>query len=257
MDPLLPSLGTAALTTFLLVLARTTAWVLSAPVLSARGVASPGRLALSLALSIFLTPLLQDQELPTTLTAFAAAALAQVGIGLALGLLTSLLFAAFEVAGTLADLSSGFSFASIVDPLSGQPAAAFSRLFAMTFGAVLFASGAYTTVLQGLVHSFRALPLARLPQLSDDAPAVLGSAVTHVMASAISVGAPLLGVLFLTDVALSMASRFVPSANALATALPVKTLVALTAGGAALALLPGHVAGLVEPASTLPYEVLR
>ena len=63
--------------------------------------------------------------------------------------------------------------------------------------------------------------------------------------------------LFLTDVALSMASRFVPQANALAMALPVKTLVALTAAGATLALLPGHAAALLEPAVRLPFEVLR
>lgn len=253
----LPGLDLTTLTTFLLVLTRTSTWVLTAPVLSAKGVAGPARLAVAVALSLFLTPLLRDDAQPLALTGFLAAAVAQIAIGLALGFLTGLLFAAFEVAGTLADLSSGFSYATIVDPLSGQPAAAFSRLWTMAFSAVLFASGAYQTVLVGLVHSFRALPLTTLPSLSGDAAAVLGSAATQVMASAISVGAPLLGVLFLTDVALSVASRFVPQSNALAVALPVKTLVALVAAGAALALLPGHVLDLLEPASRLPYEVLR
>ena len=253
----LPAIDQLTLTTFLLVLTRTSTWVLTAPVVSARGVASPARLAAAVALAAFVTPLVREDAQPLGAAGFAAAALAQVAVGLALGFLTGLLFSAFEVAGTLADLSSGFSFASIVDPLSGQPAAAFSRLFAMAFSAVLFASGAYQTVLMGLVHSFRAIPLTHLPSLSDNAAAVLGSAVTHVLASAVSVGAPLLGVMFLTDVALSMASRFVPQANALAMAMPVKTLVALSAAGAALALLPGHVAGLLEPAVTLPYEVLR
>ena len=254
---LLPGLSAATLTTFLLVLVRTSSWVLTAPGLSARGVGGTGRLALAAGLSVFLTPLVQAGTPPLTLPGFAAAALAQVAIGLALGVLTGLLFAAFEVAGTLADLSSGFSFASIVDPLSGQPAAAFSRLFAMAFIAVLFASDAYQTILQGFVHSFQALPLTSLPSLSEGTPAALGHAATAILAAALQVGAPLLGVLFLTDVALSMASRFVPQANALAMAMPVKTLVALTAAGATLALLPGHAAGLLEPAVRLPFEVLR
>ncbi len=55
------------------------------------------------------------------------------------------------------------------------------------------------------------------------------------MASALQIAAPLLGVLFLTDVALGLATRFVPQANALSLALPVKTLVALVAAGATLA----------------------
>lgn len=253
----MPGLSAATLTTFLLVLARTSSWVLTAPGLSARGVGGTGRLGLATALSVFLTPLVQDGTPAPGLAAFAAAALAQVAIGLALGFLTGLLFAAFEVAGTLADLSSGFSFASIVDPLSGQPAAAFSRLFAMAFIGLLFASDAYQTILQGFVHSFRAFPLTALPSLADGAAATLGHAVTAILAAALQVGAPLLGVLFLTDVALSMASRFVPQANALAMALPVKTLVALTAAGATLALLPGHAGALLEPAVRLPFEVLR
>jgi len=256
-ETLLPGLTSATVTTFLLVLARTGSWVVTAPVLSAKGVAGISRISLAVALSLFLTPLVQAGGVPQDLPGFAATALAQVAIGVALGFLTGLLFAAFEVAGTLADLASGFSYASIVDPLSGQPAAAFSRLFAMAFSAVLFATGAYQTVLTGFTGSFRALPLGHLPHLSEGAGAALGHAATQVVASGIQVAAPMLGVLFLTDVALSLGSRFVPSANAMATALPVKTLVALTVAGATLALLPGHAAGLLGPATSLPYEVLR
>ena len=253
----LPGLDEATLTTFLLVLARTTAWVLTAPVLSGRGIAGVGRLGLAGGLSVFLTPVVQTEAVPQGLAAFCTAVFAQVGVGLALGFLTALLFAAFETAGTLADLSSGFSYASIVDPLSGQPAAAFSRLFAMAFGAVLFASEAYRTVVEGFLRSFQVLPLDALPRLTDGAAATLGHAATQVVASAVQVAAPMLGVLFLTDVALSIASRFVPTVNAMATGLPVKTLVALTVAGATLTLLPGHAAGLLEPATTLPYDVLQ
>ena len=239
-------------------LVRTSAWVLTAPGLSARGVGGTGRLGLAAALSLFLTPLVQDGAPAPGLPGFAAAALAQVAIGLALGFLTGLLFAAFEVAGTLADLSSGFSYASIVDPLSGQPAAAFSRLFAMAF--------------VGRAVRLRRLPddPARLRPLlhraAADRPAhpvvgqrrpPSGTRSPRSSPTALQVGAPLLGVLFLTDVALSMASRFVPQANALAMAMPVKTLVALSAAGATLALLPGHAGALLEPAVRLPFEVLR
>ncbi len=253
---LLPGLDGTTLTAFLLVLARTSAWVMTAPVFSARGAAGVARLAVSVALSLLLTPLLDVDSLPTDLGSFTVLVLVQIGIGIALGFLTALLFAAFEVAGTLADLSSGFSFATIVDPLSGQPAAAFSRLFAVTFSAVLFASDGHQQVVAGFVRSFTAMPLDTVPGWQEGGMAVLASAVTHVMIAAIQIAAPLLGVLFLTDVALGLAARFVPQANAMAVALPAKTLVALTAAGATMALLPGHVAALLDPATLLPYEVL-
>jgi flagellar biosynthetic protein FliR len=253
---LFPGLSSATMITFLLVLTRTASWVVAAPVFSAKGVAGVARIAAAVALSLFLTPLVQTDDVPLDLAGFAVNAFGQAAVGLALGFLTSLLFSAFEVAGTLADLASGFSYASIVDPLSGQPAAAFSRLFGMAFSAVFFATSAYQTVLVGFLGSFKAIPLGHLPHLNPGASAALGHAATQVVASAIQVAAPLLGVLFLTDVALSVASRFVPSANAMATAMPVKTLVALTVAGATLTLLPGHTAGLLGPATSLPFQVI-
>jgi flagellar biosynthetic protein FliR len=249
--------STATISVFLLVLARTGAWVVTAPVLSAKGMSPVGRLAAAVALAVFVTPLMADTKPPQELAAYATAVLAQVAIGLVLGLLTSLLFAAFEVAGSLADLSGGFSYAQIVDPLSGAPAAAFSRLFTICFSAIFFVSDAYQAVLGGFVQSFQGIPLEHLPSLSSGTAATLGHAATQVLLSALEVAAPLLGVLFLTDVALGLAARFVPQANAMALAMPVKTLVALTAAGATLALLPAHAAHLLDPSLRLPFEVLR
>lgn len=249
--------SSATISLFMLVLARTGAWVITAPVLSARGMSPIGRLAAAVALALFVTPLAGDQEPPADVAAYATAVIGQVAIGLALGWLTNLLFVAVEVAGSLADLTGGFSFATIVDPLSGQPGAAMSRLFTVCFSAIFFVTDAYQVVLGGFVRSFDGLPLDRLPSLSEGTAATLGHAATQVLVSALEVAAPLLGVLFLTDVALGFAARFVPQANALALAMPVKTLVALTVAGATLALLPAHVAGLLDPAVRLPGEVLR
>jgi flagellar biosynthetic protein FliR len=249
--------STATISLFLLVLARTGAWVMTAPVLSAKGMSPVGRLAAAVALAVFVTPMMEGTKAPEELPAYVTAVLAQVAIGLVLGLLTSLLFAAFEVAGSLADLSGGFSYAQIVDPLSGAPAAAFSRLFTVCFSAIFFVSDAYQVVVGGFVQSFKALPLDHLPSLSSGTAGVLGHAATRVMLSALEVAAPLLGVLFLTDVALGLAARFVPQANAMSLAMPVKTLVALTAAGATLALLPAHAAHLIDPALQLPFEVIR
>jgi flagellar biosynthetic protein FliR len=247
----------ATISAFLLVLARTGAWVITAPVLSAKGMSSIGRLSAAVALAVFVTPMTPASQVPTALASYIAAVLGQVVVGLVLGLLTNLLFSAFEVAGTLADISGGFSYASIVDPLSGQPAAAFSRLFSLCFSAIFFASDAYASVIGGFVRSFKGIPLGHFPSLSAGTASTLGHAVTQILLSAFEVAAPLLGVLFLTDVALSFAARFVPQANALSLALPVKTLVALSAAGATLAMFPAHAAALLDPSLRLPFEVLR
>jgi flagellar biosynthetic protein FliR len=242
---------------FLLVLARTGAWVVVAPVISAKGVSQIGRLAVAVSLALFVCTSVPLGKVPTDLGDYLTAAVAQVAIGLVLGTLTQLLFTAFEVAGTFLDTAGGFSAASIVDPLSGQQAAVFSRLFSLVFGALFFVTQGYAQVIGGFVRSFAVLPLDRVPALSSNAAGVLGSAATQIVASALQVGAPLLGVLFLTDVALGLAGRLVPQAGTLSLALPVKGLVALSMAGLTLALLPGQAAALLDPAVQLPYEVLQ
>src|SRR5581483_7910855 len=106
------NLDLAVVAAFVLVLARTSAWVVAAPVFSARGLSSIGRLALSL----FLAPLVvSGHTLPTDVAPFAGLVLGQVLVGLLLGWATGLLLHAFEAAGTAIDTASGLSIGSLLD----------------------------------------------------------------------------------------------------------------------------------------------
>jgi len=250
-------LPTDSASVFLLVLARTSAWVLAVPLFAARGVPSTVRLCLAVTLSLFLVPVLGDVDPPATTPEFAVAVVAQVVVGLALGLLTALVLSAVEVAGGFVDLSSGFSYGAMLDPVSGAQSAAFARLTSLTFMTLVFVTEGYQSVLAGFVRSFQALPVGALPGLAADADRVLGALLSGVFVAALQIGAPLLGVLFLTEVALALATRFVPQANALVVGLPVKSLVALLAAGGMLAVLPAHVPALVEQAARIGGEVLR
>lgn len=231
---------------FVLVLARTSAWVVAAPVFSARGVSAVGRLALALALSIFLAPVAATAaDIPSDIGPFAGLILGQVVVGLVLGWATGLLLHAFEAAGTAIDMSSGLSMGSLLDPITGTPAAVFARLSNMVFLALLFATNAHHALIEGFVRSFQAIPVDRFPVVGGSALAA-GHAVTGVLLAALEIGAPVLGALFLTEVALALVSRFVPQANVFAVGLPVKVLVALLAVGGALVLFPARLTGLLD-----------
>ena len=246
------------LSVFLLVLARTSAWVAVVPLFTPKGIPGLAKIGLATGLSLFLTPLLSgDIDVPAATSGYALSVAGQVGVGLVLGFLTQLVFAAVDVAGGLADYASGFSYGAMIDPVSGAQSAAFARLTTVTFMALLMVTEGYRTIFAGFVSSFRALPVDHLPSLSAGTAQVLGNALSGVFVAALQIGAPLLGVLFLTEVALAMAGRFVPQAHAVSVGLPVKALVAMSACGTMLALLPGHVPGLVEPAVRIGGQVLR
>jgi flagellar biosynthetic protein FliR len=240
-------LPTGTLTAFVLVLVRTSAWVVAAPLFGLRGIAPVARLAMAVALAVFLTPLVPADTVPDDAAGFAVTAVVQALTGLALGWLAGLLLAAVEMAGALADLSSGLSYGAQVDPVNGAQSSAFGRLGTLMASALLFATDGAAIVVAGFVRSFDALPLSVTPELADGGPAVLGHALSGATLAAVEIAAPLLGVMFLTDVGLALVARFVPQANVLAVGISLKALAAFTALGTVLTLLPMQLENLHRP----------
>jgi flagellar biosynthesis protein FliR len=243
-------------TAFLLMLCRTGGWLLTTPLFGARGTGSKGRVAAGVALSMVLAGRVPVADLPPDLGGFVFEALIQVAIGAVFGWLTSLLLHAPAIAGALADNMSGLGFSAVMDPASGQQVSVFARLFSMTFLALLLSTSAYATIITGFARSLEAFGVGSRPTLAPDAYLSLAFAMTALLRAAFEVGAPMIGVLLLTDVALGLAARFFPQANITFLALGLKTLLALGAAGAALTLLPGRIDGLIEFGERLVRAVL-
>ena len=234
---------------FMLALARTSTWVVAAPVFGGRGMATTGRLALALALALFVAPIVApDASLPPDIPGFVITMIGQGLIGLLLGWATGLVLYAFEAAGSAIDLASGFSVGALIDPLSGNHTALFARFTHLLFVTLLFATNAYQVLVAGFVRSFDAVPADTFPVLGSAGPAQAASAVGGLVVAALEIGAPVLGALFLTEVALGLAARFAPQANVFLLGLPLKVLVAFIAMGSALAFLPGHLERVVDTA---------
>jgi flagellar biosynthetic protein FliR len=242
---------------FLLALARTSAWVVAAPVFGARGTTAMGRLALALALSLFLAPIAAERAaLPSDVPGFVVAMVGQIIVGLLLGWATGLVLHAFEAAGSAIDLASGFSVGALIDPINGNSTALFARFSNLLFVTLLFATNGHQLLVEGFVRSFDALPADQFPVLGGGSAMTAAGAVGGLMVAALEIGAPVLGALFLTEVALALASRFAPQANVFLVGLPLKVLIAFVALGGALVFLPGHLERLVAMALRTGAEVI-
>jgi flagellar biosynthetic protein FliR len=243
---------------FVLSLARTSAWVMAAPVFGSRGMGAVGRLSLALALSLFLAPLAaRGGEIPVDLVGFLMTMVGQVIVGLLLGWATGLVLHAFEAAGSMIDLAGGFTIGALIDPFTGNQSALFARFTNLLFVTVLFASNAHETLVAGFVRSFDAVPADRFPVLGAESAMGAAAAAGGLLAVAIEIGAPVLGVLFLTEVALALAARFAPQANVFMLGMPLKALVTFAAMGAALVFLPNRVADLVRSSVDIGISLLR
>ncbi|ADU51107.1 flagellar biosynthetic protein FliR [Thermaerobacter marianensis DSM 12885] len=241
----LAAIATTELNRFLLCLARTSGLVVASPVFGGGLVPAPARafLAVLLALSIF--PLMPPVSPPATVLGYGGALLAEVAVGLALGLVTALVFAAVQLAGQLLDLSTGFGLSGVFDPVSSQSMPVLGHFLYLVMWAMLLATDGHHLILRALAESYRRVPPGGAG-LAAGAPVVLDLA-GWMFATGLMLSLPVLAVLVAVMVALGLVSRAVPQFNVFITGLPVQVAVTLVALLAGLPALAAAMTGLVQP----------
>ncbi len=232
---------------------RLVAFFVIAPPFSYRAFPATIKVVLGLALAIGLAPHVGAGYVQADTGAFLLALLTQLAVGLGLGFLVFLVFAAVQSAGALIDLFGGFTLAQAFDPQSQVNGAQFTRLFQMASLALLFASGGYQLIVGGLVRSFDAVPLVG----TDGAPgtfavgslaALLVTAMSQMFLAALQIAGPLVVVLFLADVGLGLLTRVAPALNAFQMGFPIKIGLTVVFAGALFMALPAVVSSLTGDA---------
>jgi flagellar biosynthesis protein FliR len=146
-----------------------------------------------------------------------------------------------NAAGSLLDTLIGFSFGSLVDPVTGNQSTVLQQLYAMVALLVFIAIGGDAWVIEGLARTYEVVPLSDYPALG---PLVAGAntAFVKVFASALQVAAPVLLAILVTDAGFGMVSKVVPQLNVFQVGFPSKVLVGLLLIGVSLPFAGGWLA---------------
>lgn len=160
----------------------------------------------------------------------------QIFAGVTVGMLVAMVFAAVQAAGNLIDVFSSFAMASMLDPMSNTQSAVFGRIYSMIATTLLFATHSHLVLIRGLLGTFTVIPPAE-PNMGRVAE-MLSHNIDTLFWSALEIAAPILAVLFLTDLALGLVSRAVPSLNIFQLSFPVKTILTVSLAALAVALMP-------------------
>ncbi|MFJ3034922.1 flagellar biosynthetic protein FliR [Curtobacterium pusillum] len=226
---------------------RLVAFFVIAPPFSYRAFPATVKVILGLGLAIGVAPRVAEGYHALDTGPFLLALLSQLVVGLALGFLVFLVFAAVQSAGALIDLFGGFTLAQAYDPQSQVNGAQFTRLFQMASLALLFASGGYQLIVAGLVRSFDAVPLTGTFELGGLA-SLLVTALSQMFLSSLQIAGPLVVVLFLADVGLGLLTRVAPALNAFQMGFPIKIGLTVVFAGALFMALPSVVSSLTGDA---------
>jgi flagellar biosynthesis protein FliR len=236
--------STASLTALLLASVRAAAWLVVCPPFNSRIVPAPVKALLAVALSLPLVPDLADQVPALDAAVLLVAGVEQAVVGVALGFVTAIFFAAIQAAGDLIDTFGGFSLSFAFDPMSASQSSVFGRFYNLVAVTLLFITDGHQMVLRGFLQSYQTLPLDGTLSLAR-----LGTVLSHglpaMFLAALQIAGPLIAVLFLTDVAFGLLNRVAPALNAFALGFPAKILITLLLGGTALAALPNALEGLI------------
>jgi flagellar biosynthetic protein FliR len=139
---------------------RVGGFVLAAPIASEAVIPGFVKIIMSVSLAFLMAPLVQ---IPTALTIFSGAgllaAVQELLIGVAIGMVVQLTFEALTFAGQTISLTMGLGFATLVDPQRGANTTVIGQMF-MIFGILTYlAVNGHLVLLGTLAESFQSLPI--------------------------------------------------------------------------------------------------
>lgn len=231
------------LITFVLVLVRVAGIFTVAPIFGNVNVAPMVRVGMAMCLAFVFLPMAQFDSANLDTLAFVLVIAKEALIGIVMGFLASMIFTAIQMAGSFIDLQVGFGFANVIDPMMKQHSAVIGQLYNFAATLLFLALNGHHLMIRGLAQSFSAIPLGTAVFPAEATSGILEIFVLLFIAS-LKIGAPVVGAIFLTDVALGILARTVPQLNVFVVGFPAKLTVGMLAVFAVLPLTFAVMSGL-------------
>lgn len=223
----------------------------AAPLFSARSVPVRIRVLLALFIAWALIPVIPEPPQVDLISGEALLiSISQVLIGLAMGFILQLVFAAFIIAGQSIATAMGLGFASMVDPQNGVQVPVISQAFLIIATLVFLSLNGHLIFIEVIAKSFHNLPIG-LFFLSSDALWQLVVWGSDMFAGGMLIALPAVAALLLVNLAFGVTSRAAPQLNIFAIGFPVMIIVGLAFIILTLPTITEHLSRLVTQALDL------
>ena len=200
----------------------------------------------AVALAIGMTPVVsKGVTVPLGAVDLAGLIAKEMLVGAAFAFAIGALFAAISTAGTYLDTAIGFSYGSLVDPLTGNQSTVLAQLYGLVGTMVFIVIGGDGWVVRGLARTYDLVGLNQSPDLGRLVGA-MDATFAGIMASALEVAGPVMLALILTDAAFGVVSRVVPQLNVFAVGFPAKVVVGLLLVAATMPFIAGWISGELQ-----------
>ena len=236
---------------------RVGGFILAAPIASETVIPSLVKIVLSLSLGFLMAPLVQT---PAALSIFSGAgllaAVQEILIGVAIGMVVQLTFEALTFAGQTISMTMGLGFATLVDPQRGANTTVLGQMF-MIFGILTYlAINGHLVLLGALAESFQTLPVgaAHIDKNFLLSVALWGG---RVFETGILIALPAVIALVIVNLALGVVTRAAPQLNLFGIGFTITLLCGYFVLIVGLDGIMAGISGLINSALTAVADLVR
>ncbi len=211
----------AWLVSFMLPLARILGLIMVAPGFGHADVPNRVKIGLGIFITLAIAPALPPIASFDLFSFQGLLALAiQILVGVAMGLIMQMAFAAVTMAGELIGLQMGIGFATFYDPDNTAGSAVISQFLSWLALLAFFATNVHLALIGTLTESFHALPVS--PQLLGGAGLkAVADGASVIFQAGVQLALPIIAVLLMTNIVLAVLTRSAPQMNIFAIGFPI------------------------------------
>ncbi len=214
---------TAIFLPFALMMARVAGFFAVLPIFGSKSIPMRVRAALALLATIFFCKVTPAPDFGAAVLPVTAIVLIcrEALLGLALGMVASLVFRGIEMGAKFIGRQMGFATAGILDPTSGERGAPAGMVFQMAFMMLFLAADGHHLLLLVVHNSFGAFPIGEAPD-----PSLLVGGILQGTAAMFAFGmklvAPVLAAFIVLSLILGVLARVLPELNVLMMSFPLR-----------------------------------
>ncbi len=214
----------AQLLGFILVLIRIGSMTLTAPILSSSNLFPQAKVGLSVVLALIIYPFVPEPPMtPDQPSEYVLLIFGELLIGLVLGFLGRVMFAAVEFAGSIIGLQMGLSMANVFDPQSQQQVSLIGQFENIVATLIFLVLDGHLLVIQALIRSYDLLPVGGA-HINSQLMEMITRVTSGVFSIGFQLGAPLIVSLFLANLVIALLSRAVPQIQVFVVGFPLTLL---------------------------------
>jgi flagellar biosynthetic protein FliR len=199
-------------------------FVVTAPIVSSGMVPGRIKILLTIGLAFLFSPMIR---VPAGLSIFSAAgmfaAVQELLIGAAIGMVVQLAFEAFTFAGQTISMTMGLGFATLVDPQRGAQTTVIGQLFTVFATLTYLAVNGHLVLFGALADSFQSLPIGGANLKSDFLWSVAGWG-GRIFETGLLIALPAVVSLLIVNLALGVITRAAPQLNLFGVGFPITML---------------------------------